>query len=144
MTERFFIPQPVADGTAEYTFDGRTETLPAYRDANGSTLIWATRDGMPLPAIGDKVTITMNSIGPAEVVGYFASDDFLGVMTKALAPPAWMRRQNKRPDWDAPQWIRDGIGCEFAGEIRPYAKGDMTRHRARLKELNRQTSMLCR
>lgn len=136
MTERFFIPQPVADGTAEYTFDKRTETLPAYRDADGATLIWASRNGMPLPAVGDKVTITMNGIGPATVVGYFASDDFLGVMTKALAPPAWLRRQSKQ-ERDAPQWVRDGIGCEFAGEIRAYVKGDMTRHRARLKETKR-------
>jgi hypothetical protein len=142
MTERFFIPQPAPAGTTEYTFDSRTETLPAYRDADGGTLIWATREAMPLPAIGDKVTVTMNSIGPATVVGYFASDAFLGVMTKAIAPPAWLRRQTKRAERDAPQWVKDGIGCEFAGEIRPYVKGDLTRHRARLKEINARTGML--
>lgn len=142
--ERFFISKPDAAGHADYDFDGNKEQLPTYREANGNVLYWSNRSGMQLPNVGDQIMITMNNIGPAIVHGYFASGDFLGVMTKALNPPTWLKRQNKEDAKraDLPRWSREGIGCEFGGEIKPYERGDATKHSKRLKEINKSWAIV--
>lgn len=145
--EQFFIAKPVPAGTVEVKFDNETETLPAYKTEDGQILIWADRDGNnPLPEIRQTITVTMNNIGPAEVVGYFCSPGdkeakqvYLGVMDKPLAPPRWLREQSKRDTRPSdPQWMREGIGCAFATEFEPHKRGDLTKHRAKLKALREQ------
>ena len=107
--ERFFIPRPQATGREVGA--GHRE----YVTAEGIRLVWS--GSMALPKIGATVDITMNGIGPATVEGYFMQGGYLGVMTKALNPPHWLRRQRKECRADAPQWAKDGIGCEFGAEI---------------------------
>ncbi len=109
--EKFFIAKPVPTGDVHLYTDGRTM----------EALKWSA--DFPVPNVGDKILITMNGIGWAHVVGYFSSETdggtYLGVMTRATRPPAWLRRQQREYAKDAtkPHWYRDGIGCEFGTEI---------------------------
>lgn len=114
--QKFFIDRPKS--TRKKIGDGHAE----YVTAEGIRLAWS--GSMPLPEVGDKITITMNSIGPARVMGYFMEGGYLGVMTKALRPPKWLREQRKEEAsrTDMPQWWRDGIGCEFGTEIEPFTE----------------------
>lgn len=89
-----------------------------YRDASGVEMKWSAP--FPLPAIGDRVYITLNSIGWAHVKGYFEEAGYLGVMTLATRPPAWLRDQLRRDQLSGhhlPDWRNRGIGCEFGAEI---------------------------
>jgi hypothetical protein len=118
--ENFFIPQPLPTGA---TKQGPNGQLPTYKCAGfPSEMMWSGK--MPLPAIGDRIYITMNSIGPAIVKGYFESEGYVGVMTLALNPPKWLQDQRKREAKDPrymskPTWVKEGIGCEFGTEILP-------------------------
>lgn len=47
----------------------------------------------PVPAIGDRTTISMNQIGPGVVVGYLVEYGWLGLMVKPDNPPEWFVRQ---------------------------------------------------
>jgi hypothetical protein len=120
MVERFFIATPVDSGDLTFTdFEGKERTVKSYTDPiTGEVMKWSA--DFELPAIGTKVFVTMNGIGWAWVKGYFVSEDWVGVMTLATAPPTWLRKQNKEhaKDTSKPQWYRDGIGCEFGCEIR--------------------------
>jgi hypothetical protein len=117
MTERFFIPEPVPTGEMSEPRSLDEATFPLYREDDGNLLKWSAK--FPLPKIGDRIFVRMNGIGWAVVKGYFASEDYLGVMTKATKPPAYLRQQHRRnaKDMSKPQWIREGIGCEFGTEI---------------------------
>lgn len=91
-----------------------------YRTANGEILKWSAV--FPLPALGQRIRLTMNGIGEAEVVGFFKEEGFVGVMTKALNPPERLKKQRARERESAafvnlPQWRKDGIGCEFGSEV---------------------------
>lgn len=88
MAEVFFIPQPVLTEKTETLEDGRI--LPIYK--SGALLLKWSGD-KPIPTIGQQITITMNDVGPAIVKGYFAGAGWLGVLTEATHPPAWLRRQ---------------------------------------------------
>lgn len=117
--EKFFIAKPTT------TSDPHT-----YINAEGRQLKWSAT--FPLPEIGARIHITMNRIGPAIVKGYFEAGDpakavWLGVMTKATKPPAYLKRQQAeaKKDPTLPEWMRSGIGAEFGSEIlptRPKAK----------------------
>lgn len=124
--EVYFIDRPQKT-EATYARDDDA-VLEIWRDADGHPLLWS--GGQRLPEIGEKITITMNSIGPAVVKGYFKAGNpkqaygmYLGVMTLVTKPPKWLRDQRKRemkesPTWaERPQWYRDGIGCEYGTEI---------------------------
>lgn len=111
------IPRPTPTGRKG---EGDRAHCEIYLDAEGKPLLWSGK--FPLPNIGDRLTITMNRIGPAEVVGYFSEAGYVGVMTKALDPPTWLVKQRaddrKRPDFAGmPQWWKDDIGCEFGAEV---------------------------
>lgn len=118
MTEHFYIATPTPTPTKLNGF--RT-----YQDPEtGRLMMWSAK--FDLPKIGETVHITMNSIGAATVVGYFASPGnaaetewYVGIMTRATNPPEWLRKQNQAGAnrMDRPQWWRDGIGCEFGTEI---------------------------
>jgi hypothetical protein len=111
---QFMIDRPTE--TAETAPAGQ-EHCTVYQAAAGERLLWSAR--FPLPSVGDNVHITMNGIGPAVVTGFFKEDGYVGVMTKASQPPAWLVEQRKtRTRDDAPHWRKDGIGCEFGAEIR--------------------------
>lgn len=117
MTERFFIPAPTPTDRTETTTMGGT--FPVYLDADGKPMKWSGK--FPLPAIGARVYILLNSIGWATVKGYFESSGYVGVMTLAEKPPKWLRDQREREllsGRDMPQWRKDGIGCEFGAENR--------------------------
>lgn len=118
MTETFFIAQPIATGKKSK----KTKDMPAFRLYRSGALTLKWSNEKEPPAIGQEITITMNGIGPAIVKGYFASEDFLGVMTLATNPPKWLREQRERDRKDVrnklrPGWWLEGIGCEFGAEI---------------------------
>jgi hypothetical protein len=117
MKERFFIPEPVATGEMSKPRKLDDAVFPTYREDDGNLLKWS--GDFPLPKVGDRIYITMNGIGWAFVQGYFESEGYLGVMTFATKPPAWLRQQNKKAAKDVtkPEWYRRGIGCEFGTEI---------------------------
>jgi hypothetical protein len=49
--------------------------------------------GWPIPKVGERVAIKINSLGPGIVVGYFTECGFLGVQVRLDRPPAWRRKQ---------------------------------------------------
>lgn len=118
----FLIPRPAetdGDVTRE-THDQHSTTARVYRTEAGKQLKWSA--AFPLPQIGDRVRITMNNIGEAEVMGFFKEGGWVGVMTKALQPPKWLQdqrdRERRSKDFNTlPAWRKDGIGCEFGAEI---------------------------
>jgi hypothetical protein len=119
MQERFFIltPTPTAETEAHHRI---------YLDASGARMKWSAK--FDIPKIGQRIYINMNGIGPAIVKGYFESEGYVGVMTKATKPPKWLRRQRREDAKDErrPQWYRDGIGCEFGTEILPAVPTEAT------------------
>lgn len=63
--------------------------------------VWSNE--APVPAIGDRVNVTMNGLGMATVTGYWTSEYTsdtkgevvsLGVEVSFDAPPAWFIKQN--------------------------------------------------
>lgn len=109
---RYFIDRPEATGAI--IDKGETSAL-EYVTAEGIRLAWS--GVMPLPNIGATIDITMNNIGLAHVKGYFMEGGWLGVMTKPINPPAWLRKKRDDDTPETPQWAKDGIGCEFGTEI---------------------------
>lgn len=112
--ETFFITRPTATGQVSAKGHA-TYTSDDFKD-----LQWSAK--FPLPQLGDRIYITMNGIGWAIVKGFFASHGYLGVMTKPENPPEWLKTQRERakkaPEYKfKPQWVKDGIGCEFGAEI---------------------------
>lgn len=111
MKAKFFIDMPTPAGVKDDGF--------ALYDSGEERLRWSAP--FPLPAIGTRIYITMNSIGWATVEGFFAEDGYLGVMTKAENPPEWLRQQRQRAATrytsETPEWLKRGIGCEFGAEI---------------------------
>ena len=51
--------------------------------------------GIPLPAIGDRVKVNMNSLGFGIVTGYFVEHSYLGLYVKLENAPEWFTKQNK-------------------------------------------------
>lgn len=110
---KFFIPKP--DVTDQQS--AKPDSFALYQ-SGAEMLKWSAP--FPLPNVGDRVYILLNSIRWATVKGYFSEAGFLGCMTLAENPPEWLRKQRKREeksDRDQPQWVRDGIGCEFGAEL---------------------------
>jgi hypothetical protein len=77
------------------------DALPAYEPAqwNGDTLLnrdapvkWGGKDAPP--AVGSKIKVTMNNLGPATVKGYFVEEGWLGLLVDFHAPPEWWVKQN--------------------------------------------------
>lgn len=46
------------------------------------------------PAVGTVITVKINGIGQATVVGYFTEGGYLGVLNQPIDPPAWYIKQN--------------------------------------------------
>jgi hypothetical protein len=145
VVEKFFIPTPTATNRLEPDPLGNGY-YPIYQDPSGLDMRWSGK--MPLPKIGDRVNITMNSIGYGEVKGYFVSVTdrgvYLGVMVLPENPPDWHKRQVARaiaedararrigPEQaklerirECPQWLREGIATVFGSEIRVEAEKEM-------------------
>ena len=75
---------------------------------NGDTVTWsATSDP---PAIGAKVEVSVNDIGPATVLGYFVEYGWLGVCVEPSDPPEWYVKQNGR------HAVCGVMGAELKGE----------------------------
>lgn len=72
-------------------------------------LKWSGEDAPP--AIGTKIRITINGIGPAIVRGYFSECDWLGLLVDVLSPPDWWVRQNVKPGKPYPR--SHVFGVEF-------------------------------
>lgn len=133
MKECAYIPQPKPTGGTEKDSEGRE--FPAYKcDGFPAVMKWSGKK--ELPAIGAKVKVTMNSLGPAEVVGYYESHGYLGLMVKFENPPEWYRRQVKNNIEETnralkigpekaqveriramPEWVLQGIGVVFGAEV---------------------------
>jgi len=112
MKAQFLIEMPTPAGVKNQGFD--------LYDFGDQRLKWSAP--FPLPALGTRVYITMNNIGWATIEGFFAEDGYLGVMTRAEAPPQWLVEQRKRDLTNPrhahqPDWWKQGIGCEFGAEI---------------------------
>lgn len=116
MSERFFILTPTPTGrTVEVPGCG----VPAiFLDASGNEMKWGGKNA--LPAINDRVYVSMNSLGYAKVVGYLESHGWLGIMVAFENPPDWHKKQTRAnaKNTAKPQWVRDGIGCVFGVEFR--------------------------
>ena len=69
---RFFIDKLTPAGVKDEGF--------ALYDFEGERLRWSAP--FPLPAIGTRIYITMNSIGWATVEGFFAEAGYLGLLPK--------------------------------------------------------------
>jgi hypothetical protein len=54
--------------------------------------IWSGK--FPPPAVGEKIRMTINSIGPGTVRGYFTESGFLGLLVQPESPPEWYVKQN--------------------------------------------------
>lgn len=91
-----------------------------YLDALDEPMKWSASFGSPIPseipAIGDQVFVSMNSIGPSIVKGYFESCGYVGLMVKPINPPAFFVENCAKAKL---RWQREGIGCVFGAEIRP-------------------------
>lgn len=112
--ERFFILTPTP--TDKTKKDNNGNEFPVYLDASGMPMMWS--GDFPIPAIGTRVYIRLNSIGWGVVKGYFESCGYVGVMTLPENPPKWLRDQQRRNNnAGSPQWMREGIGCEFGSEL---------------------------
>ncbi len=113
--ERFFIETPIP--TSKMKSDSEGSKFLLYLNEKGKGMMWSA--DFPLPAIGSRVFIRMNSIGWAVVKGYFESFGYLGVMTLPINPPAWLRAQQQedKKDPKCPNWAKAGIGCEFGSEL---------------------------
>jgi hypothetical protein len=48
----------------------------------------------PPPAVGQKVKVGVNCIGPAVVLEYFEEEGWLGCVVQPEAPPPWYLKQN--------------------------------------------------
>jgi len=78
--------------------------LPAFEQAvyeNGfvsnveeGKLVWANKDGFQPPPVGSKVMVRINSLGEAEVKGYFSQEGFLGLLVVLDNAPEWYVKQN--------------------------------------------------
>ena len=64
----------------------------------------------PPPAIGERVYVTMNSLGTAVVESYQVLHGWLGLNVRFTNPPDWFVNQNKRNH-------RDNTGLVFGAEI---------------------------
>ncbi len=93
---------PPAYEIARWSEDGKTLLNAADR------VKWSK--DIPLPGIGTKINVKMNSLGPATVKGYFTEYGWLGLLVEFHNPPAWWIKQNGRP---AP----DKLGHVFAIEF---------------------------
>jgi len=140
MKERFFILTPTPTDKLTISNEREENGLPKesaygrYLDAQGLPMKWSGT--MPLPAIGDRVYVRMNSIGWANVSGYAEVEGFLGLMVSPENPPDWYVKQVKAHKAEHekalkmteekrkierlriyPKWILDGLGCVFGAEI---------------------------
>jgi hypothetical protein len=85
------------------------DKMVANKDAG---LIWASKDGLQPPKVGEKIRVSMNSLGNGEVVGYFSQEGFLGLLVKLSDPPEWYIKQNKG----------NVVGHIFGPEWKPISK----------------------
>ena len=89
--DNYLISQPLDTGT---DVEGRPGWI-QFTATDGSSLIWSGGD-FSLPSVGDLIRIKMNGIGAAEVIGYFREGGFIGVVTKPISPPEWLKKQLAR------------------------------------------------
>ncbi len=73
------VVRPVIEGEPEFKW-------PPHMLALG----WS---GKFVPQIGQRVRVTINRLGPARVVGFFAEHAYLGVQVRLEDPPAWWLAQ---------------------------------------------------
>jgi hypothetical protein len=71
----------------------------AYKDGFVSNvaegkLVWANKDGFQPPPVGSKVMVRINSLGVAEVKGYFSQEGYLGLLVVLDNAPEWYVKQN--------------------------------------------------
>jgi len=133
--EHPYIPRPKATGgTIPVSLGDKTENFPAYEAEGFPALKWSGK--MPLPGIGDRIYVRMNSLGWAKVEGYYESAGYLGLMVLPEDPPEWYIRQVHQKERETraarrigpekaklerirewPNWIRRGVGVVFGAEI---------------------------
>lgn len=132
MSEQFYISQPRQTGS---TKQGPNGPLPVYHaDGIPVDMMWSGK--MSLPQLGDRVRLTINSIGWGKVEGYCVSHGYLGLLVRPENPPAWYVKQTRqRVDETAqarrlgkenaaiervrewPAWVCEGIACVFGAEV---------------------------
>ncbi|MGI4741286.1 MAG: hypothetical protein ACRYG7_39475 [Janthinobacterium lividum] len=78
----------------------------------------------PVPAIGARVHLYLNSFGPAQVTAYFHADGYLGVVCAPEVLPAWFQQQSPG--------VREGhfFGIELE-PFRPVPAASTTSNQAR-------------
>lgn len=78
----------------------KLDACPEYQGRLGEGPLPKWSGAKPPPAIGDQITIAINSIGPAIVTSYATYEGWLGVMAYPLNPPEWWVKQNGTPSPD--------------------------------------------
>ena len=68
------------------------EANPENTGSKNYDLKWS---GDFIPMIGDRIYVSVNSIGYGKVVGYFQEDGYLGVEVKLEDPPEWWIRNQE-------------------------------------------------
>mgnify|MGYP001807119148 CR=1 FL=1 len=88
--------------------------LPDHSELAGEIrgVVLAPSDGpQTLPPVGSLVRATVNGIGTCEVLGYFTSEGFLGVVGLPMDPPRWYLAQKGE---ECPCHL---FGCEYALDL---------------------------
>jgi len=82
--------------TIRDSVSGEVRDLPVYGASDYG--LWSGKNPVP-PAIGERVTINFNGLGPGTVESYFIEDRWLGVKVKLDKQPEWHRKQNPGRDF---------------------------------------------
>jgi hypothetical protein len=62
--------------------------------SEGEQLMWSSNGR--IPQINEMITVRFNDFGEAKVVGYFAENDYLGLIVEPVKLPDWYVAQLKR------------------------------------------------
>ncbi len=60
-----------------------------------------------IPAVGTKVNVGLNGLGPGEVTGHYVHDGFIGLVVKIDKEPEWFKKNGGNPAYV--------FGLELAG-----------------------------
>jgi hypothetical protein len=75
-------------------------------EGEGDGVMWS--GAVEPPAVGDRVLVTVNGLGPGAVTGYFIEHGWLGVYVRLDSPPDWWVKQNERLDREEKWRVRHG------------------------------------
>lgn len=116
--EHFFIDKPEHSESCPHPTI--CQNMRTVLTADGTRLFWSNPDPTSkLPELGSEVTIKMNNFGKVVVIGYFSSNEFVGVMGIPLNPPEFFKKNiaiDRKTPGTTP-WRKAGVACFFGIDI---------------------------